>query len=194
MVRIHLQLLPAGALVVVEPRERRRVDIISSALQALQRLGNGNFLPFDIGSFGLLGLGALANGVRHMVMRARLGQVTQAGLGRLVERRERPLQAAALHRRLGQAQPALAPDDAGQLFDQMVLDRPLRRVLGEERVEQGGILALVLPRQHRVAREHAVLESVEAGGLIAAEPRGQISSNISSARISASKAACHKRT
>ena len=37
----------------------------------------------------------------------------------------------------GKAQSALAPQDAGQFLDQMLLGRSLRCVLGDERGDQG---------------------------------------------------------
>jgi hypothetical protein len=40
---------------------------------------------------------------------------------------------------LGQSQAALAPQDAGQFLDQMLLGRTLRSVLGRERRDQGAI-------------------------------------------------------
>ena len=70
---------------------------------------------------------------------------------------------------LGQAQAALAPKDAGQFLDQMLLGRPLRGVLGDERRDQVAIFGRVLPRQHGVARQDAMAQRVEAGDLGAAD-------------------------
>jgi hypothetical protein len=69
---------------------------------------------------------------------------------------------------LGQAQAAPAPKDAGQFLNQMLLGRPLRRMLGDERREQVAIFGRVLPRQHGVARQDAMAQRVEAGDLGAA--------------------------
>jgi hypothetical protein len=44
---------------------------------------------------------------------------------------------------LGEAQAALAPQDAGQLLDQMLLGRSLRRVLDRERHDEGAVFARI---------------------------------------------------
>jgi hypothetical protein len=70
---------------------------------------------------------------------------------------------------LGQAQAALAPQDASQFLDQVLLRRPLRPVLGNERRDQGVVLVRVLPGQHGVARQHAVAQRIEAASHIIAQ-------------------------
>ena len=45
----------------------------------------------------------------------------------------------------------------------MLLGRPLRRMFGNEGHHDCLIFVSVLPGQHRVARQHAVAERVEAG-------------------------------
>ena len=79
---------------------------------------------------------------------------------------------------LGEAQPALAPHDAGDLLDQVLLGRPLRRVLDHERCHDGLIFVGILPRQHRVARQHAVAQRIEAGDVGAAGLGGQCGSGL----------------
>jgi hypothetical protein len=63
---------------------------------------------------------------------------------------------------LSQTQPTLPPHNAGDLRNQMFLCRALRRVLGDERCHDRLIFVGVLPRQHGVARQHAVPQGVEA--------------------------------
>ena len=121
----------------------------------------------------------------------------------------------------GQAQAALAPQDARQFLDQMLLGRPLRPVLGHQRRDDGAVLVGILPRQHGVARQHAVAQRVEAGDLgaaglgrqgrfdlvhrqkllrlrfglsIRASSRSARCAKASSARISASKARSRSRS
>ena len=131
-----------------------------------------------------------------------------------------PFKPAPVGGGLGQAQAALAPQDAGQFLDQMLLGRPLRRVLGHQRRDEGVVLVGILPRQHGVARQHAVAQRIEAGDLgagglgrqgrfglvhgqklllrfglsIRASSRSAWSAKASSARISASKARSRSRS
>ena len=57
---------------------------------------------------------------------------------------------------LGQAKTALAPQDAGQFLDQMLLGWSLWGVLAHERCHNRLILIGVLPRQDGVAGQNAV--------------------------------------
>ena len=62
-----------------------------------------------------------------------------------------PLEPVAVDGGLAHAQPALAPEDPGDLLDQVLLGRPLRRVLGHQCGEELPVLLRVLPRQDGVA-------------------------------------------
>src|SRR3954447_17628567 len=73
---------------------------------------------------------------------------------------------------LGHAQPALAPDDAGDLLDQMLLSRPERLVLLHERSQELPVFLATLPRQDRVAGENAMARRVEARQGIASKVIG----------------------
>ena len=92
----------------------------------------------------------------------------QRHLHRLAVGRQRAIQPAPVGGGLGQAQPALAPQDAGQFLDQMLLGRPLRSVLGHQRRDNGVVFVGILPGQDGVARQHAVAQRIEAGDLGAA--------------------------
>ena len=92
----------------------------------------------------------------------------QRYLHRLAVGGERGVQPAPVGGGLGQAQPALAPQDAGQFLDQMLLGRSPRRVLGYERGDQRAVFVRILPRQHGVARQHAMAQRVEARHLVTA--------------------------
>ena len=101
---------------------------------------------------------ALANGI----------EVDESCLHRVAPGRERGLQSAPVGGSLGQAEPALAPQDAGQFLDQMLLGRSPRRVFGGERRDQRAVFFRILPRQHGVARQHAMAQCVEARHLVTA--------------------------
>src|ERR1700733_16003989 len=60
------------------------------------------------------------------------------------------LQARPVGGRLGQAQPALAPKNAGQFLNQMLLCGPVWGVLGDEPRDQVAIFGRVLPRRDGV--------------------------------------------
>ena len=49
----------------------------------------------------------------------------------------------------------------------MLLGGALRPMLGGYSIEQGAVLALVLPGQHRVVRQHPMLKRIKAGDLVA---------------------------
>ena len=68
---------------------------------------------------------------------------------------------------LGQAKAPLAPQDASQFLDEMLLRRSLGCVLGHKRGNEGAVFVGVLPGQYRVARQDAVLQRVEAGDVSA---------------------------
>jgi hypothetical protein len=70
-----------------------------------------------------------------------------------------------------QAQAPLAPDNARQLFNKVLLGRPVRAMLGDERIEQRAILLAVFPRQNGILRQQAVPQRVETGNLIVALAR-----------------------
>ena len=73
--------------------------------------------------------------------------------------------------RLGHDEPLLAPHDAGQLLHQVVLGRSVRRVLGDQALQQVVVFAPILPGQHPVPREDAVPEGVEPAPLVADRAR-----------------------
>ena len=64
----------------------------------------------------------------------------------------------------------LAPDDACQLLDEMLLGWPLRQVLGHQRVKQLRIFLGIFPGQHSVFRQHPMPEPIEAGDVVIAAP------------------------
>ena len=70
---------------------------------------------------------------------------------------------------------------------------PARRVLLDQRREQAAVLLGVLPRQHRVPRQHAVAERVESRHAVAAGRAGQGSSSSASSGTPAMSAHARSR-
>src|SRR3954452_14291626 len=73
---------------------------------------------------------------------------------------------------LGHPQAALAPDDAGDLLDQVLLGWPERLVLLHQCSQELAVFLAALPRQDRVAGEDAMARRVEARQGIASEVVG----------------------
>ena len=92
----------------------------------------------------------------------------QRHLYRLAIGGQRSLKPAPVRGSLSKAKPALAPEDACDLLDEVLLGRPLRTMLGHQRLDNGPVFVGTLPGQHRVARQHAVAQRVEAGDVGAA--------------------------
>src|SRR5271166_4627353 len=89
---------------------------------------------------------------------------------------------------LGQPQAALAPKNAGQFLNQMLLGRPLRGVLGDQGLDEGSVFVHVLPGQHSVARQQ-VISRFAASSVLA-----DASSSLSIASIASSSASiCRTR-
>src|SRR5262245_45994551 len=68
----------------------------------------------------------------------------------------------------GEAQVALAPNNAGQFLDKLLFGRSMWVLLGHQRRDQGVVFAGIPPVQHRIARQHAMAQRVEADDLRAA--------------------------
>jgi hypothetical protein len=88
--------------------------------------------------------------------------MNQRHLYRLAVGCQRSLQPAPMRGSLSKAKPALAPEDASDLLDEVLLGRALRTVLGHQRLDNGPVFVGTLPGQHRLARQHAVAQRVEA--------------------------------
>ena len=101
---------------------------------------------FSVGCRGADGFGDILRSVGSVDMHDR-------PLRSAVRLRKRLFKPVPMGGGLGQTQAALAPKDAGQFLNQMLLGRPVRGVLGDERRDQVAIFGRVLPRQHGVARQ-----------------------------------------
>jgi hypothetical protein len=107
-------------------------------------------LQFVNDVFGLCRRGT--DGIDHALGLARGVEMHQRHLHRLTIRIESPIQLPSVSGGFGQAPPALAPQNAGQLLDQMLLCRSLRPVLGHQHRDQGAVFVRILPGKHGVAR------------------------------------------
>src|ERR1700722_2573361 len=165
---------PASGLVF-----ERAIDSVGHRAHLLPQFAlEGVSVPGD-NVLGSLGGGLALTGSREFAKEV-LSPAIEAESLPIPVMHDRPLRSAVRLRKrvfkpvpmgggLGQAQAALAPKNAGQFLNQMLLGQPLRGVLGDERRHQVAIFGRVLPRQHGVARQDAMAQRVEAGDLGAAE-------------------------
>ena len=68
---------------------------------------------------------------------------------------------------LGHCHPLLAPKNAGQLLDEVVLGWTVWLVLGCQTLQQFVVLAPILPGQHQVPRQDAMSEGVVPATFVA---------------------------
>src|SRR4029077_13704726 len=83
------------------------------------------------------------------------------------------VESAVMRGTFPQPQAPLAPDDAGQLLDEVLFGRPPWLVLGDECFYQRPIFLAVLPRQNGVLRQQPVPKRIKAGEFVIAATRLQ---------------------
>jgi hypothetical protein len=145
---------PPGLCILTQRRQRGLLGIVALGPEQFERTAGHNLVFLHFGDVLVSVCRSGADGIDDAFGLASGVEMNQRHLYRLAVGRQRSLQPAPVSGSLSEAKPPLGPQDAGDLLDEVLLCRPLRTMLGHQRLDNRPVFVGVLPWQDRVARQH----------------------------------------